>query len=469
MRRVALCVLVGLLGCKSEKLKNTETELAAAKARVATMDTRRADMVKELTTIESSRRKAARDADATEYAIARLNGALLVLDGKPVPDGLLLDEAHKAKPPELGRLAATIVQRRLPCADDETDAEESGDECTIPPVPDACEGVPERTVQDFSWSCDTLLKHTGGPTIAVCTSLLTSDENVGAVRLAFLHEERVIVGDYPQPSTELYQPYNTSERDACTEENSTASCEASCDSKYGRGYSCYDPYEGGDGYIPEEDMREADEHPELTAARIAAADAERASREADEEVQYQECRAGCTSEPVEPTERLPSGFDYVATIAPGVIHLHNQTGPDADGGFVEGDALISFPAYNSVLAGDFETDKDDVEGLELELYSDDGFVMDTPADGAVLIAGHSGPHVSAVQVFLDGKKQVRSLPTAEACEFVQRMKNQQLSALCTKQLADEAARAARLAAADAGVADAGVPVFDGGVDAGGAP
>ena len=470
MRRVLLCVLVGVVGCKSERLKTTEAELTAARARLAAMDARRADMVKELNAVEAARRKAARDADAAEYAITRLSGALQVLEGKPVPDGLLLDDALKTKSPELGRLAATIVQRQLPCveanaADEEADKQQE-QECRTPEVPDACEGVPPRTVQDFSWSCTRLAETKGAPTIAICSSPLTGHDDVGALRLAFLHEGRVIVGDFPAPSSELYTPENTSERNACNAENLASSCESTCDDRFGRN-GCYDPYEGGDGYVGEEE--DNDEPAELVAARREAAQAAEAARQAEDELAYQECRANCAADPTEEDALLASTMEYVATVSPGVFHFHNRTGPDADGGYDEGDAIISFPTYNQVLADNFETDEDDVQGLSLELYSDEGFVTSKPADGALLMAGCYAQKVNGIRVFVDGKKPVEALNTADTCAFVERMKNKRLTELCAKQLADELERAAKRAAADAGVVDAGVPVFDGGVDAGGAP
>lgn len=473
-RAVVLSVVLVFVGCKSERLKTTEAELAAAKARVATMDTRRADMVKELNTIEGARRKAAKDADATEYAITRLSGALQVLDGKPVPDGLLLDDALKSKSPELGRLAATIVQRQLPCVSDDEQSDEPEDQrdgCEPPPPPDACEGVPPRTVQDFSWSCVALDERKGAPTVAICSSMLSGHE-VGALRLAFLHQGRIIVGDYPAPSVELYQPENVSEISACNDANAVSSCESTCDSRFGHN-DCYDPYEGIDYGNRGDDDDDNDESAELRAARIAAQEAAATAEYAAGELAYQECRAGCASTPEEEAEVLPSEFDYVDTIAPGVFQFRNRTGPDADGGYDEGDAIISFPTYNQVLADNFETDEDDVQGLSLELYSDEGIVTDKPADGALLMAGYHAPNVTGIKVFLDGKTPVSTLSTADTCAFVERMKNKRLIELCTKQLAEETERAEKRAAAaaraDAGIADAGVPAFDGGVDAGGAP
>lgn len=469
-RAVVLLGVLVLVGCKSEKMKTTEAELAAAKARVATMDTRRGDMLKELNAIEVARRKAAKDADATEYANARLTGARWVLQGEPVPDGLLLDDALKSKSPELGRLAATIVQRKLPCvADVEPNAEDDAQqeqECRTPEVPDACEGVPPRTVQSFDWACDQLVKQKGAPTIAICTSELSGHDDVGALRLAFLHEGRVIVGDFPAPSTELYQPTNSSELDACNDANRSASCESTCDDRFGHN-GCYDDESGGDGYYPG-DM-DSEEPQELATARREAAEAAEAARAADSELAYQECRAGCATVEVEPPEVVPSSLEYVATLAPGVFHFRNRTGPDADGGYDEGDAVISFPVYNQVLADNFETDKDDVEALEMELYSTMGLITDKPADGAVLIAGTYQAHARGIRVFLDGKKRVEALSTADTCALLERMKKTTAAQVCGMQLAAEVALAAKRAAADAGVPDAGVPVFDGGVDAGGAP
>jgi hypothetical protein len=135
-------------GCRSEKVRALEADVAAAKARLVTMDGKRKALLDEARTLEVQRQTLSKQADESELARLRLVGAGEVLAGRPLPDAVLLEEALRTKSPELGALAASIVQRQLPCVDAQPDppSDEPGPECQAPELPDECAGVDERTI-----------------------------------------------------------------------------------------------------------------------------------------------------------------------------------------------------------------------------------------------------------------------------------------------------------------------------------
>jgi hypothetical protein len=214
-------VVVALGSCKSQKLIAVETEVSAAKARLATLEKKRAELAAEVKRTEVTRRAFSQQADDAEVAKQRLVAAGLVIHGDPVPDAVLLDQALRAKSPELGKLAAAIVQRQLPCAteEDATEVEQDdGARCTPPPVPDSCEGVPERTVRSLEWTCTDVVKVAGARPTVVCkangewksdawpVNAPTGRIDAEMVRLAFAHRGRLFVADWPAPRLGLYRP-----------------------------------------------------------------------------------------------------------------------------------------------------------------------------------------------------------------------------------------------------------------------
>ncbi|HEY1087852.1 MAG TPA: hypothetical protein VGE37_09160, partial [Archangium sp.] len=99
---IAVLALIAVGGCKSEKLRAVETDLEAARLRVAALDKKRQELTGKLKQLQLTRKTYAQQADEAELARARLNGATFVLNGGAIPDSLLLDEAMRAKSPELG-------------------------------------------------------------------------------------------------------------------------------------------------------------------------------------------------------------------------------------------------------------------------------------------------------------------------------------------------------------------------------
>ena len=222
MRTMLAMTVVALTaaGCKSQKVIAVETEVAAAKARVATLEKRRQELTADSRTLQVERKTFTHQADEAALAKERLVAAGLALQGLPIPDGVLLDEALRAKSAKLGELAATIVQRQLPCIDPnaEKDAEADGPDCSPPPLDDSCEGVAARSTQAFSWSCQDIVTSGKAPPTAVCLANADVAESAypldgptdrldaDVVRLAFEKAGRLLVADWPPPNLEFYTP-----------------------------------------------------------------------------------------------------------------------------------------------------------------------------------------------------------------------------------------------------------------------
>lgn len=480
----ALAALVALSGCKSEKLKSVEAELAAGKARLATLEAKRQELTARARQLQLARKTFAEQADQAELARNRLWAAAGVLQGQPVPDGVLLDDALRAKSPELGALAAQIVQRQLPCEAAKAEGDErDGPDCEPPPLDDACDGVAERVYQEFQWGCSHVVAAGNGPATAVCTSrfpsagseypLFTLDDRVEAVavRLAFENKGRLFVADWPPPSLDLYRPANESELTACGNENAARQCVRNCDSSFNRLPGGCDDW-AGDG--DEADYGEESEEPaELRQAREAAAIAEREAAEAREELAYQECLAPCQeSETGETPEPRLVGLGFKRTPAPGVFQFEALV-PQPDGGTSTRALLLSFPAYFQAIDGTLEVPEKDTV-LELsEEFETERLIEGPVVDGKQLLAGVSpeGQPV-AIEVTLDGSASPVWPDLDEVRAFAEKGKHAGLVAAVDKAKAERAAYAAKLAAKDAGVVDAGV--VDAGVtnvpaDAGGVP
>ena len=96
-------------GCKSQKVIEVETEIAAAKARVTTLEKRRQELTAEMRKLQVERKTFSQQADEAALAKERLSAAGYVLRNEPIPEGVQLDEALRSKSPKLGALAASIA------------------------------------------------------------------------------------------------------------------------------------------------------------------------------------------------------------------------------------------------------------------------------------------------------------------------------------------------------------------------
>jgi hypothetical protein len=370
-------------GCRSEKVRALEADVAAAKARLVTMDGKRKALLDEARTLEVQRQTLSKQADESELARLRLVGAGEVLAGRPLPDAVLLEEALRTKSPELGALAASIVQRQLPCVDAQPDppSDEPGPECQAPELPDECAGVDERTIAELDFTCTHVVTVAGARTTAVCLSKGTWSSSdipwpTGAaqfeaqvLRLALEHQSRLSVADWPAPSLEIYRPPNAEELRVCGEANARAECTRRCDEGHGRLLTGCDSEEPVYGDASDE-FDHDDEPAELRAAQLAAVRAEAEAEEARQELSYQQCLAKCdvgtdgqTDEaPPSPAqlsltlraERLPAVFAFDVTVK----------SADTEDPPVNGVLVLGFSDALEALGAPDPSAKDDVEPLE---------------------------------------------------------------------------------------------------------
>lgn len=126
------CAVLAAQGCKSQKVLAVEVEVAAARGRLAALEKKRQELLTESRRLQIERKTFSHQADEAALARERLIAAGQVLGGQPIPDGLQLDEALRTKSPQLGALAAKIIQRQLPCADPEAEAEDDSGGPTAP-------------------------------------------------------------------------------------------------------------------------------------------------------------------------------------------------------------------------------------------------------------------------------------------------------------------------------------------------
>lgn len=464
------CALFAAQGCKSQKVLAVETEIAAARGRLASLEKRRQELGAESRRLQVERKTFSHQADEAALAKERLVAAGLALRGLPLPDGVLLDEALRAKSPKLGELAASIVQRQLPCADPDAppDDEATGPDCLPAPLADACEGVSARKTQSLAWSCPAIVPTDKGPAAAVCVATAALAESIyplsaptlhvegDVLRLAFEKNGRLVVGDWPPPNVEVYRPENWSELETCAAENSHAQCVRSCDERHGRLGGCDD---WADGYEGGGEGEEDTEPYELRAAREAAARAEAEAAQARDELSYQECLAGCeTGEEAEPEPISRVSLAYRRSPAPGLFQFDVELS-DEDGGVPAHTVLISFPALHEALAGDAEAPGEDdtvrevVTALDVQKLSEGQAV-----DGKRIFAGltQEGFPVG-VRASVDGKTPPIDLELDEVCDFAEHRKDSVMLERCGVAKAErEVARAKAAARADGGVRDAGV-------------
>ena len=447
---LAVACFVLCAGCESKELLEARAELAATKGRVAALEKRRADLETKRQAHASSLELLAQQADQAELGRQPLIGALTALDEGKVPDGILLDEAIRAKDPKLDALAAEIIQRQLPCgAEDEPEAEEPGDwDCGHGPLEDACVGVEPRVRQAPQWTCTDFVSAPGFPTAALCTgeaewrqgdypgpSVTTTPEvDAELVRVAFEHQGHLYVQDWPPPSQDLYEPENAEELAACEADNEHESCIRSCDDKFGRSGCGDDGYEGE----YEEDGDEPPENPELAAARAAAAEAEREAARAQEEVQYQECLDSCGGGDGEPeVAPLPDAVSYTfkSSPAPGLFVLGVRARTHGDEGEKQDEThsvVLHAPRYVALATGTLAEKEDTVAPLETVLDVQH-LEVGQPADGAVLLAGLGDKGVAGVRMALDGQHAPEALSFEDACAFLSKRKDvaPALSQACT--------------------------------------
>ena len=483
---VVTCAVLAFPGCKSQKLLAVEADLAAAKARLATLEKHRLELTAESRKLQVERQTFSQQADEASLARQRLIGATFALRKLPIQDGVLLDEALRAKSPKLGALAASIVQRQLPCADPDAEAPGEGEGgCLPPPLDDACLGVAERTFQVLKWDCPAVVASPNAPSSAVCLATAEMQESTyplyastprvegDVVRLAFEKKGRLFVADWPSPQLDSYRPPNTSELATCQAENDHAQCIRSCDERHGRLATCGDWDEGDEGQMGD------DENPEpyeVRAAREAAARAEKEAERARDELSYQECLASCEggsqTVPESPTR---IALSYQRSPAPGLFQFDVSLTQD-DGGVPAHTVLISFPALLAELSGSAAPLSEDTV-LELSTELDVNQLLEgQPAEGQKVFGGVTPDGIPvAVRVALDGKSAPTTLDLDAACDLGVALANAPMREACVvaKTRRDEAAAKAQVKAAEkaakAAKADAGAPAPDAGADAGGAP
>lgn len=469
------CAVFAAQGCKSQKVLAVETELAAAKGRLATLEKRRQDLNAESRRLQVERKTFSTQADEAALAKERLVAAGLVLRGMPIPDGVQLDEALRAKSPKLGELAAAIVQRQLPCADPDAEQEDeaTGPDCSPAPLADSCEGVDARTTQSLNWKCQAIVPTEKGPAAAVCVANAELAESLyplsapalhvegDVVRVAFEKSGRLVVADWPPPDLELYRPQNWAELATCEAENSHAQCVRTCDERHGRLAGGCDDW-GGDGDEGGGDGEEDTEPYELRAAREVAARAEADAAQARDELAYQECLAGCeTSEDAEPEPVSRVSLQYKRSPAPGLFQF-DVTLAEEDGGVPAHTVVISFPALHEALAGTAAPPGDDDTVRELVTQLDvQRLIEGEVVEGKRIFAGltQEGFPVG-VRASVDGKTAPVDLELEDVCDFAEHRKDVVMVERCgVAKVARDAAKAA--AAAKAAKADAGFAVDSG--------
>lgn len=480
----AVLLLVVGSGCKSQKLVAVETEVAAAKARLATLDKKRRELLDETKKVDVSRKTYAQQADEAEVAKQRLVAAGLVLHGDPVPDSVLLEDALRSKSPELGKLAASIVQRQLPCVDekDEPENDDEGPEdgsgdCSPPALPDECEGVPETVMQSFTWSCEIVKRKATRP-VALCTSDVNGSTSTWplsapsqrldaqAVRMAFEHQGRLVVADWPRPSTDLYRPRNDDELAQCQSQNDDAQCIRTCDERYGRLDEVCGRYgDDGDYGDGEEDDGE---NPEVAAARRASQEADAEAARAREELEYQQCLAACepAEEEYEPEVPFTAELSLRKDGYPGVFIFDvSYTDPEPDAGAWPAEVLVLGFGESLLAVEDPAPETDTVDALTELLLVDEVKTFESPM-GLVLYGVDSKNRPAGALVSRDGTMPPSMLTREKACELTPQS-DKAFAKACAALPPQKATGvdASVDAGVDAGVGDAGV---DAGVD-GGAP
>jgi len=449
--RALLVTLLGccaLQGCKSEKLLAVERDLAATRARLDALTVQKNEALAKSRERNTARWTYAQQADQTEQAQHRLAAALDVLGGGAVPKVLTLADALASKTADVNAVAADIVSEDLPCvagAEQPGEGEAQGEEpCHEVPLEDACESVPERTEAALTWSCEAKVPGRGGPDSAVCLAsyhyptdgltipaqFVATELDLTVVRVAFEHQGRLYVADYPAPSVAQYRPKNVSGLDACAAENSNAQCVRSCESTAGRvpmtgwcgGEHGDDGDEGGEGG-PEEP-------PEVTRAREEAERTRAAAAEAETELAYQQCMAGCGPEPTPEPE--PEGdaaqappdppsveFTWRGSPAPG-LYVFDKVAKEPQASWPNTAVLLLHPKLGELLDGTLEVpEADTLYELELQAELIDATATE-PDHGKMAFIGLDNGEPAGVIFSADGKGEVKSLTGSETCGWLKK-------------------------------------------------
>jgi hypothetical protein len=334
---VALLALTGCGGARQEREKK-EQEAAAAEKKLAEgraflegLESEKkllaTQLIEARTRLAESRTALRRTLAGAAY-LAEQKGNALVLDEdmSAALEGFRLEDYGRQKDRDaIAELANLSLRDMVPCVrqDTQEESEEGCPPCEVAPFEDTCVGVESNRVSSPDWSCASVASTGEGlPPAAFCTSAFEHsapqggvaspyaernlDTTLQVVRVAFVHQGKLHVSDYPAPDATLYNPPNVEPLVACTDETSRNRCIHECELNHGRyedPCACEAPEVapdwGGDGE-PEE---ESDEPDEVREAREAAAAAEREAMEAQlraeearKEVEYQECLASCEPE-----------------------------------------------------------------------------------------------------------------------------------------------------------------------------
>lgn len=334
----AAALLLALAACgTSQEREKQAQELAAAEKKLAEVKALGEDMAREkqLITTKLAEAQARLDeaqaayhgtlAGAAYLAAEEDNGLVMTWEMNAAREGFQLAEAARQKDKKAVEvLAERVLADERPCAakaDGEGDGEGDCGPCNVAPYEDACTDVEKNTSSSPEWNCTSLAAVGEGlPAAAFCTSAIehpapgvgvestyaeqSLPTELQVVRVAFVHQGRLYVSDYPKPNPELYNPPNVEPLVACTATTARNSCIHDCEVQYNRyedPCACQpDSYEHEHDDSEETEDEESDEPPEVRQARQAAAEAEaeaqaasERAQEAQQEVAYQECLAAC--------------------------------------------------------------------------------------------------------------------------------------------------------------------------------
>jgi hypothetical protein len=337
------CVLTSLLvmSCSTKTYFETHQALGAAKVRVAALESRKAELLEKQRQLRETVTTLRAQADAIDTSRRTVVAASEVLAGRPVP---LEFQLHQAL---VSRADATALANEVlkPLICDEFAAgpppEEPplptmpDEECAPPPLADACEGVPATVTPALEFWCDRVIAH--GPARAVvCQALGSNGLPPNVVRVAFLHQGRIVAADWPSNAHDLSRSENVDGLAQCRAENEHSACVRACDVRFDLVPSGCEPFHmsghpddgsgAADDEAPPEDPAVVAAREALQAAEEEAQRAAQARDEAARELAYRECTAACASAPPAVAEKPPPlviGFP-----APGYFVLS----PDSDAG-----------------------------------------------------------------------------------------------------------------------------------------
>lgn len=445
-----LAACCALQGCKSQKLLAVERDLAATRARLDALALQKSEALAKAKERNTARWTLAQQADQTEQEQHRLTAALDVLGGGAVPKVLALADALATKGADVDGVAADIASEDLPCVAGEQPPAEGeadmpyGEPCHEVELQDACEGVPERTEAALTWSCEARVPGKGGgPDSAVCLAsyhyptegltvpaqFVATELDLTVVRVAFEHQGRLYVADYPAPSVAQYRPKNVSGLDGCAAENSNAQCVRRCESSAGRVQMTGACEGDGDWDGPHGD---SDEPAEVSRAREEAERARLAAAEAETELAYQQCMSGCNPQPEPAPEAGPEGepdqgppvppsveFTWRASPAPG-LYIFDKVAKEPQASWPATAVLLLHPKLGELLDGALEAPAaDTLYALELQAELIDATATE-PDHGKAAFIGLDNGDPAGVVFSSDGKGDVTSLSPSESCGWLKK-------------------------------------------------